>query len=485
MSLSEAPSAAGPSRDRSGRGAILWLAVAATFLAVLSTNIVNVALPQLMVALGATVAEAEWVVTAYMVTFALVLPVSGWFADQVGRARTFYGALLVFVAGAVVAACAPSVGVLIAGRVVQAIGASALGPTAMGLIHENFLPHERGRALGLWSAGATLGPSLGPTIGGLLVESVGWRAIFVLYVPVGLLVLVFALRTLPRASAKVSAGAFDGRGFAGSMAFFGGLLLGIHGLSHGLPRFAVAGLALASMGIVTLLLKGARRGPDAFIDLAVLLRRGFSAALAVGAIRSFALFGSIFLLPLYLQHVGGVSPVKTALLLIAGPLSVAAGSPLAGRLIGRVDTRLLAVMGVLLVSGSLFWLNDLTAVPVTTVIVGSQVLRGLGISLLLSPVMAAALNEMPGEQVGRASGLVSITMQLGGAVGIAVLSGALLHFCRRQGIPGPALHSAAAAAAFSKTFAVGGWVNLLGLVSALRLSPNLHPQVELAPARSR
>lgn len=200
----------------------------------------------------------------------------------------------------------------------------------------------------------------------------------------------------------------------------------------------------------------------------------------ISGIRSFALFGSVFLLPLYLQHVGGASAVQTALLLIAAPLSVSASSSLAGRLIGRIDTRLLAVCGVLLVSGSLFWLGELSAQPDAMVIVASQVLRGMGVGLLLSPVMAAALNEIPGDQVGRASGLISITMQLGGALGIAVMSGALLHFSRRMGVPGPTLHSNASAAAFARTFNLAGWINLLGLISAFRLAPNLQPRVGVA-----
>ncbi|MFN7133955.1 MAG: MFS transporter, partial [Myxococcales bacterium] len=287
------------------RQAILALSVAATFLAILSTNVVNVALPQLMRAFGATVAQAEWVVTAYMITFALALPISGWLADRYGRPRTFFAALGVFIAGALVAAAAPSLPALVLGRIVQAAGASALGPTAMGLIHEYFEPHERGRALGLWSAGATLGPALGPTVGGLLVESVGWRAIFLLYVPLGLLVLAFAAKLLPRGRRAAHANPFDRRGFHGSMLLSGGLLAAIQGVSH--AAWASAGVGAVALGCAALLLRAPRaRGGAAFLDFTLLERPAFAAALALSATRSFALFGSIFLLPLYMQRVGGL-----------------------------------------------------------------------------------------------------------------------------------------------------------------------------------
>lgn len=461
----------GPAQREGHRRAALRLAIAATFLAILSTNIVNLALPHMMRAFGADVATIEWVVTSYLLTFSLGLPVSGWASDRFGRTPVFQVALGIFVAGALLAGLAPTLPVLVAGRVIQAAGASALAPTALALVHDHFEPHERGRALGLWAFGATLGPALGPSLGGFLADNVGWRSIFFLYVPAGLVVLALTRSGLGARRPAPGGGAFDVRGLASLAALFAGTHLAINRLSHQGPTTESAlGAGLAALGFLGLL-RGPRAGLQPLVDLGTFARRDFSFAVALGALRAFALFGSVFLLPIYLQRVAGLDALHAALLMLPTPLTLAACSPIAGRLTGRIPTRVLASAGVLIVAGSLLLLSSLSAqAPMARVLI-SQALRGAGVALLIAPVMAAALNDMPTDRVGSASGLLSIIMQIGGALGVAVLSGVLTRAGAAFGVdPSAPTDGDQAARAFAVAFAAAGGFCLLGLVPALGLS---------------
>ena len=271
-------------------------------------------------------------------------------------------------------------------------------------------------------------------------------------------------------------GSFDFTGFLGISLLFGGLLLSINRAAHQQSLSGSVGGLLAALAGVALLWRAATHAASPIVDWGLFSRRNYLLALTLGMVRSFGLFGSVFLLPIYLQKVAGLDAMHTALLILPAALSLAAASPLVGRLTGRFDTRLLAPVGIVLISLSMIWLRDLGPVAPLGLIVTSQIVRGLGMSLLITPVMTVAMNDMPGERVGTASGLITITMQLGGALGVAVLNGAMVNRSQALGLSGELVAGdPLAAQAFGHAFQLASLVNFVGLVPALAFLPVAQP----------
>jgi MFS transporter, DHA2 family, multidrug resistance protein len=400
-----------------------------TFMAVLDATIVNVALPKIMASFGIDVDKAEWILTAYLLAFAVMLPTSGWVADHFGYKRTYFMALLLFTLGSFLCGLAWDENALIIFRIVQAMGAGFLMPVGMAIVTREFPPEQRGIALGFWSIAAAASVSLGPLIGGYLVDNIGWNAIFDVNVPVGFVGL-FATIVIQREFRTESTRSFDVTGFISSAVFLIALLLA---LSDGnaswntggwsspfiISCFIISGVAL----IVFLVTEFTVEHP--LIELRLLKNFNFGVTNGVLFIFGLGMFGSTFLLPLYLQNSLGYTALQAGSVFLPMGILQAVTAPVAGLLSDKINPKIPAAAGLFLLALSLFMNAGLSLYSEHYQIMVPLYLRGFAMGMVFTPLSTLALSEIPRQKIAQASGLFNVLRQLGGSFGVALM-GALL-----------------------------------------------------------
>jgi len=412
--------------ELSHRRRMLVLAICCMSLLIVSldTTALNVALPAMQRDLDASTAGLQWTIDAYTLVLASLLMLAGSTADRIGRKRVFMAGLVVFTIGSALCSAAPNLDALIAFRMVQAVGGSMLNPVAMSIITNTFTaPRERARAIGVWGAVVGISMAAGPLVGGVLVDSVGWRAIFWVNLPVGLAALLLTLRYVPESRAP-KARRPDPVGQVLVIALFGSLTYAIieapaSGFATVLPFFAVAVVALAG------LLWYEPRRDEPLIDLRFFRSAPFSGATVI-AISAFAgLGGFLFLSTLYLQNVRGLDALHAGLWMLPMAVPMFLCAPLAGRLVGSRGPRLpLVIAGVAMTaSGVLFAAFDAETSDGTLFL--GYVLFGIGFGLVNAPITNTAVSGMPRAQAGVAAAVASTSRQLGQTLGVAVVGAVL------------------------------------------------------------
>ncbi len=416
-----------PSPDPRYRRQVLGVVMLGTVMSALDASIVNVSLPSMMSSFGASVDEIEWVITGYMLGFSTFMPLTVWLRDRLGHRTLFLLSLGVFTLGSMLCGVAWSLPALVLARVIQAFGGGAITPTGMAMIAEVFPPAERGRALGIWGVGVIVGPAIGPTLGGYLTEAFGWRAIFDVNLPFGLVGLVAAARLLRRDRPGAAARRpFDLAGFVLLSTFLVALLLGLSkGNSEGWTSRYVSTCALVAVFSFAAFLLVESVVEHGILDLRLLGNGQLSIALAVTAVRSVALYGGTFLLPVFLQANMGLDELRTGELLLPGAVVIGAVMPFAGRLADRIGARIPTVVGLSLTTAFMLLYRDLDSVTSTWGVLAPTLVRGLGLGLLVTPVMTAAMNAVPTARAGMASSMLNLTQQVAGSVGIAALASIL------------------------------------------------------------
>jgi len=402
-----------------------WLVVIAVmsgaFLVVLDTTVVNVALPKIMAAFGVNVDKIEWIVTAYMIAMAIMMPSVGWLSARIGNKTLFMASLIIFTAASCLSGAAWNVDALIVFRIFQGIGAGALMPIAMVIIFEAFPPEERGLAMGVYGIGATFGPAIGPTLGGYLTDQFSWHLIFYINIPIGLIGIVLAAIILPPDEHKKQIH-FDILGFLTMAVFLGSLLAALsQGQREGWSSFYILTLfSVAVFGLVTFLWVE-RLTKEPFIDLSVYKTFAHTMATIVFIIQGFGLYGSTFLIPLYFESMLDYTALQAGLLMLPMAVVVAVILPLAGRMADRMDGRIPITFGVLFSALSLYWLSlvDLRTSDTTAYLM--LIVRGLGIGFIFPPLMNLALKCLPPEKTAVGSGLMNVSRQIGGAFGVAII----------------------------------------------------------------
>ncbi|MFA6430849.1 MAG: DHA2 family efflux MFS transporter permease subunit [Candidatus Margulisiibacteriota bacterium] len=393
-------------------------------MSMLDASIVNVSIPAIMADFGSNVADIQWVVTAYMLAFAVLMPLTAWLRDRVGHKILYSVSLLVFVVGSLLCGLAWNIPSLIAARVIQALGGGAMNPTGMAMIAEVFEPKERGKAMGLFGMGIIVGPAFGPTLGGYLTMAFGWRSIFLINLPIGIFAIFMALRMLvndkPHANSKRP---FDLWGFIFLTIFLLSFLLGISkGEQEGwTSNYVMTCAALSVFGFFGFLITESLV-KDRIMDLSLFKYSVFSISMLVSAIRSVALFGSIFLLPLFLQQLKGLSAMQCGMIMLPGSLIIAFCMPIIGWVSDKASPRFLSFAGMLCLLYSMYAYRDISIYMSNWDIIFPTLIRGVGMSLLMAPIMTLALNSVPRSKAGMASSMMAIIQQVGGAVGIAILS---------------------------------------------------------------
>jgi DHA2 family multidrug resistance protein len=406
-----------------------WLVTIAVMsgatLVVLDITIVNVALPQIMASFGVTVDKIQWVLTAYMLTMAVMMPSVGWLSARIGNKALFIVSLVVFTVSSALSGMAWNEDALIVFRALQGTGAGSLMPIAMVVIFEAFPPEERGLAMGVYGVAATFGPAVGPTLGGYLTEHYSWKFAFYINVPIGILGILLAAAILP--PGKIRKGmSFDQWGFLTMAVCLGCLLTALsQGQREGwTSSYILSLLIIATLsGIAFLWIE--LRVSQPFIDLSVYKTFSYSMGTMVFIIQGVGLFGSTWLIPLFFEHMLDYTALQAGLLMLPMALVVAAVLPLAGRMADRLDGRIPITLGILFSAASLYWLSfvDLRTSAITGV--WMLILRGIGLGCIFAPLMSLSLKRLPPDMVATGSGLMTVSRQLGGAFGVAVI-GAML-----------------------------------------------------------
>lgn len=400
-----------------------------TFMAVLDATIVNVALPKIMAAFGSNLDRIQWVLTIYLLVFGVMLPTSGWVADHFGYKRTYFLALFLFTFGSFLCGMAWNEYSLILFRVVQAMGAGFLMPVGMAIITREFPLRQRGLALGFWAIAAAASVSLGPLIGGYLVDHVGWNAIFDVNVPVGLFGL-FATWVIQREYKTAHTRSFDLAGFISMAIFLVALLLA---LSEGnaawntggwtssfiLTCFLVSGIGLAVFVYVE------SRAEHPLIDMELFKNFNFAVTNAILFIFGLGMFGSTFLLPLYLQNSLGFTAMQAGAFFLPVGIIQAFVSPVSGLLADKINPKIPGAIGIFLLAFSLYLNAFLSPYSEHAQIMLPLVIRGFAMGLLFTPLSTLALSSIPKQKIAQASGLFNVIRQLGGSFGVAMM-GAML-----------------------------------------------------------
>jgi EmrB/QacA subfamily drug resistance transporter len=414
-----------PADSASAKWAVFALVSVGTFMTTLDSSIVNIAVPAIAGSFGTPVGgPIEWVVIAYLVAIAATLLSFSRLADLHGRERVWLAGLAVFTGGSVLSGLAPSLILLIAARAVQGIGASLIFAPALALIFDVFPVGQRGQALGLNALVVSLGTTAGPTLGGLITESLGWRWIFFVNLPLGLIGLVLARRVFAFRAAT------DGRRFdiAGATALglsLAGLSLGLSfGSEWGWTSPALVLTLSASLGAFVAAVVVERRRRDPVVDFGLLISRQLGLPLASFLFSILALFAVGFLLPLYSEELRGLTPLAAGLLMTPYSLGLAVASPISGRLADRGRARWLGPLGLGLAATGLIVLAGVgvqTALPSIAIWL---TVSGVGQGLFLSPNTRDVMSAVPRERSGEASGLIATTRVVGQTLSVAI-AGAL------------------------------------------------------------
>jgi len=397
-----------------------------TFMAVLDATIVNVGLPKIMASFGVGIDRIEWVLTAYMLALAVMLPTAGWLADRFGYKRMYFMGMLLFTIGSFLCGLSPNENFLIISRVVQGLGAGMVMPIGMAIVTREFPPEQRGFALGFWSIAAAASVSFGPLIGGFLVDKFNWQLIFDVNVPVGIIGMLVTV-VIQKEYINKNVRKFDLVGFISVGVF---LPLVLYALSEGnaatnsagwsapyiLVCFSIAIIALAVFLTNELIVE------EPLIDLRLLSNRNFGISSIIMFVFGLGMFGSTFLLPLYLQNSLGYTAIQAGSVFL--PVGIIQGviAPVSGLFGDKTNAKIPIVIGVILLSFSFYLNTFLSYLTEHSYIMLSLYLRGLGMGILFSPLSALTLLEIPREKMAQASGLFNVVRQLGGSFGVALLA---------------------------------------------------------------
>jgi DHA2 family multidrug resistance protein len=397
-----------------------------TFMAVLDATIVNVGLPKIMASFGVGIDKIEWVITAYMLSMAVMLPTSGWLADKFGYKRLYFLGLFLFTLGSLLCGMSNDENTLILSRIIQGLGAGSIQPLGMAIITREFPPKQRGMALGFWAIAAAASVSFGPMIGGYLVDNFSWQLIFDVNVPFGIAALLFTI-IIQREYKNPRTGRFDLVGFV-SVVLFVPLLL--YALSEGtavtnsegwsapyiLVCFAVSALAFVLFITWELSIE------NPLIDLRLLGNYNFGMSNIVLIIFSMGMFGSTFLLPLYLQNSMGYTALQAGSVFL--PVGIIQGfmSPVAGKISDKFNPKAPIILGVVVLAISFFLNSKLSYLTEHHFVMTSLYLRGFGMGIIFTPLSALSLLTIPREKMAQASGITNTIRQLGGSLGVAIFS---------------------------------------------------------------
>jgi EmrB/QacA subfamily drug resistance transporter len=410
-----------PAPDRHRRLLILAICSMSLLIVGLDATIVNVALPSIGASFHASLSGLQWTVDAYTLVLASLLMAAGSTADRLGRRRIFQTGLIVFSLGSLACALAPSLALLVAFRVVQAVGGAMLSPATMSIVRNTFEdPRERAQAIGVYAAMFGISMALGPVLGGLLVSAISWRAVFMVNLPVGLAAIALAARFVPESRAPRPR-RIDPVGQVLVIAALATLIYAI--IEGGRVGFGVVQIVIllaVALGCSIALVLYELRQHEPLLEVRFFTSAPFAGAGAIAVCVLATLGGFLFMNTLYLQDVRGLSPLHAGLYLLPTAAVMTVVAPLSGRLTGRYGGRPSMLAGGLAVSAGGLMLTSLTASTPVPFLLSAYAIFGLGVALVNPPITNTAVSGMPPAQAGVASAVATTSRQVGLTLGVAV-----------------------------------------------------------------
>ena len=391
-------------------------------MAMLDTSVVNVAIPKMETELNATTAQIQWVLTAYMLTIGVLVPISGWMTDRFGPKKLFMSALVVFTIGSILCGMSWNLTSLIFFRIIQGLGGGFMMPVAMSMIFRMFPPDRRGAVVGMLGVAMIMAPAFGPALSGVLVDYSSWRWIFYLNVPIGIAAVVLGIVAMHEFPHEVK-GRFDWLGFIFSTAGFFSLLYGLNNVSsHGWASSEVEEFVWFGVLCIAVLVVVELRSKNPMVNLRIMKNYMFSMSLLISSLINIALFAGIFLLPVYLQNVMGYSAIRTGLFMTPAALVSAMVMPISGRLFDRIGARPLAIVGLLVTAAASYGFTTLSMHSGSTYIQWLYIIRSFGMGLTMMPVMTAGMNTVPVAWVSQGTAITNTVRQVASSLGTAFLT---------------------------------------------------------------
>jgi EmrB/QacA subfamily drug resistance transporter len=447
------------------------------FMIMIDNTVVNVALPTMQHDLGLSLEQLEWVVTGYALTFATFMLTGGTLADLVGRRRIFVAGLAAFTVASLLCGLAGSAGLLIVWRTVQGVGAAIMTPATLSILVAAFPPRQRGTAIGIWAAVSALALAIGPLLGGLLTEHVGWHWIFFINVPVGVLGVAASLAFIDESRDQSTVRRLDLPGLLTSgVGLFALTYALIQGNTAGwsspqiVGAFAAAVITLTAFGVIEL------RSRTPMLDLALFRDPSFTGANLVSLLVSLAMFGVFFYLSLYMQQVLGYTPVQAGLTFLPTTVLIILVAPQAGRLTDRFGARWIVGIGMTLIAISLTVYSRLDATSTFRGIVPGLLTGGVGMAMTMAPTTAATMAAVPANEAGVGSAILNSIRQLGGSLGIALI-GAIMAQRLRSSLAVGESARAAFVTGFQSALLVAAIIAFAGVLTAVLLirGPRISP----------
>ena len=403
-----------------------WWTLAAVafglFMIMLDNTVVNVALPSIAKDLHISISELEWIVTGYALVFAALLITGGKLADMFGRRRIFIIGLAIFSLASLACGLAPNAGFLIGARGVQGVGAALMSPATLSIITATFPPKQRGQAIGIWAGVSALALAIGPLVGGLIVDNIGWNWIFFVNVPIGALGIVVSQLVIKESRDTSHEQSIDLPGLLTSGLALFALSYGlIEGNRHGWASGEILGLFAAAAVLLGafIVLESRQRLP--MLDLSLFKIPSFVGANTVALLVSLGMFGVFFFISLYVQNILGYSPTKAGAIFLPMTVLIIFIAPVAGKLSDRFGGRWLMGGGMTLLGISLLFYQRAGLHSGFWTLLPALVLGGIGMAMTMSPMTSVAMGSVPTDKAGVGSGVLNSFRQVGGALGIAVM----------------------------------------------------------------
>jgi DHA2 family lincomycin resistance protein-like MFS transporter len=469
-----APAAPAFAEDHAARNKlVIALLLVSTFVVFLNETIMSVAIPHLMVDLGVTASAAQWLTTGFLLTMAVVIPITGFLLQRMDTRPIFMVAMSTFTAGTLICAVAPGLELLVLGRVVQAVGTAIMMPLLMTTVMSLVPPEARGKTMGNISIVISVAPAIGPTIGGFILANLDWRWMFILVLPISIGALVLGARKIQNVSTPRYA-PLDIVSVVLSALAFGGLIYGLASFGEGMAHageaptvplwlpLVIGGVAMALFVWRQLRLQNEDK---ALLDLRTFLSPNYRVSVGLMLVAMMALFGTIILLPIYLQNVVGLDTLQSGLMLLPGGLVMGLLGPVVGRLFDRVGPTVLVVPGTVLVS-TVLWGMTLVGqdTPIWALLAGHVVLS-IGLALIFTPVFTSSMGSVRKELYSHASAILGSVQQLAGAAGIALFVAVMT--IRTASLAASGLDQVEAlAGGIRLAFTVGAVISLFAILAA-------------------
>ncbi len=393
-------------------------------MAIIDTSIVNVALTNMAGNLGSSIDEIGWVATGYILANVIIMPLNGWLTARFGRRNFYATCIVIFTLASLLCGTATNVWQLVFYRVIQGFGGGALQPTAQAILFESYPPEKRSGAMAIFGLGAMVGPAIGPTLGGIIVDNYSWQLIFYINIPIGIVAFLMTLAFIrDPAYLKRDRSPVDVIGL-------GLLTAGVASVQYVLERgqhddwFSSSTIVILTfVAVVSLVAFCIRewRDPRPLVDLKVFKYRSFSAGSVIGIVSGFGLFGTALILPLFFQNVLGFSATQTGMALLPGAIATALSMPIASRAVQRLDGRAVIAAGLLMFAVSTWWMGDINQYAGYWDVFWPRALQGFALGFLFVPLTTATLGDVAREKMANATGIYTLVRQLGGSLGIAIL----------------------------------------------------------------